>query len=104
MPSPSIPPPKPDLTRDRDHDGDVDLADDLAHDLDHDGDIDINDREQNDLDNDQDIDIADQGLEAGQGATSQKVGTKLGWNKDGGSWKKPDAATTQQQSQGPKVG
>lgn len=101
MPTP--PPARPDLSRDRDHDGDVDLADDLALDLDHDGDIDIHDREQNDIDNDRDIDIADRSLEAGEGQTSNQVGTKMGWSKDGSSWKKPDASTTQQQSLGPKM-
>lgn len=93
---------RPDLSRDRDHDGDVDLADDLVNDLDHDGDIDLNDRENNDIDNDQDIDHADHALEAAGNTTAASVGESLGWKKDQTGWKNPDTSMQQKQSLGQK--
>lgn len=78
-----VPPKKPDLSRDLDHDGDVDLADDRTLDLDHDGVIDAADQEEADLDHDHDIDATDHTL-----AAKQSVGEVLGMTKTGQSWQK----------------
>lgn len=86
-------PDKPDLSRDLDHDGDIDLADDRRLDLDGDGSIDLADREEMDLDNDQDIDTADQAL---QEAQRQRVGTAMGFQKSGQIWQRSSDGSTQQ--------
>lgn len=100
MPTPPpAPDNKPDLSRDLDHNGLVDAADDRSRDLDHDGVIDSGDRLEKDLNDDNSIDGTDQ-----KQPIRQSVGTALGWNKDGGSWKPPETNIAQQQKQGPKVG
>ncbi|HYF35106.1 MAG TPA: hypothetical protein VD994_07460 [Prosthecobacter sp.] len=81
---------RPDLSKDLDRDGDIDLADDRTNDLNRDGRIDANDSELNDVDNDTDIDAADRALEDAP-AESQSVGASLGWSKGGGGWNRPDA-------------
>jgi len=93
-------PPPPDLSRDLNHDGKVDGADDPSRDLDHDGRIDAMDRVEEDINHDHIIDSTDRELETAM----PKVGTTLGWNKDGQSWKRPETSQSQQQSLGPKVG
>lgn len=88
------PPKKIDLSRDLDHDGDVDLADDRSRDLDHDGVIDSADEEEADLDRDHDIDSTDRALTA-----KKSVGAVLGMSKAG----QGSQSQTQQQSTAPKI-
>lgn len=94
---PTTPPPqqpKPDLSRDLDHNGIVDSLDDRSRDLDRDGVIDNADRQEKDLNRDNKIDGADQ--------TKQqvpKVGTVLGYTKDGDSWTPPEQNNKIQQQQ-----
>jgi hypothetical protein len=99
MPTP--PPQKPDPSRDLDHNGIVDAADDRSRDLDRDGVIDTADRQEKDLNRDNVIDGTDQ-----KQKQAQKVGTTMGWSKDGESWKPPEEANKQAQQQkiGPRLG
>lgn len=98
-------PQKPDMTRDLDGDGDVDLADDVTRDLDRDGRIDGEDREINDLDNDNDIDARDRELKRQQEETQKEsVGSSLGLSKKNGIWQKPDAEKLEIAVRGPKLG
>ncbi len=89
---------KTDLSRDLDHNGLVDAADDRSRDLDRDGVIDTADRSQKDLNHDNLIDGTDQQLQA-----KNNVGTDLGWTKNQGSWTPAEPAKVQQQSQGHKT-
>ena len=91
-------PKKPDPSRDLDHDGDVDLADDRSRDLDHDGGIDGADREENDIDNDQDIDSSDRSIKE-----KNSVGSSLGWKKDDKGWQRSDRSNSQQQGRSTSV-
>ncbi|RBP42677.1 hypothetical protein DES53_106386 [Roseimicrobium gellanilyticum] len=101
---PTTPPPqqpKPDLSRDLDHNGIVDASDDRSRDLDRDGVIGTGDRQEKDLNRDNKIDGSDQ--------TKQevpKVGTVLGYTKDGESWTPPEQNNKiqQQQTIRPKLG
>ncbi|WP_395735989.1 hypothetical protein [Prosthecobacter sp.] len=88
------PPKKTDLSRDLDHDGDVDLADDRSRDLDHDGVIDSADEEEADIDRDHDIDATDRTL-----AAKKSVGEALGMTKAG----QGSQSQAQQQSIAPKI-
>ena len=99
MPTP--PPNKPDLSRDLDHNGIVDAADDRSRDLDRDGVIDTADRQEKDLNRDNVIDGTDQTKQQ-----APKVGTVMGWSKDGESWTPPEQTNKiqQQQKLGPKLG
>ncbi|GEP42438.1 hypothetical protein [Brevifollis gellanilyticus] len=92
-------------SRDLDHDGDVDLADDASNDLNRDGRIDANDREEFDLDNDNDIDAADRELKQKQDSNGQSVGASLGWRKGAQSWNKEGQGQgNQPPPAGPKLG
>ncbi len=99
-----------DLSRDLDHDGDVDLADDRTNDLNRDGRIDGADSESLDRDSDNDIDAADRLQEDGpaqeqEQAQKESVGAKLGWSKSsGGSWNRPDSHSQSQSLNAPKQG
>jgi hypothetical protein len=88
------PPKKIDLSRDLDHDGDVDLADDRSRDLDHDGVIDSADEEEADIDRDHDIDATDRSL-----AAKKSVGEVLGMPKAG----QGSQSQAKQQSTAPKI-
>lgn len=101
---PTTPPPqqpKPDLSRDLDHNGIVDALDDRSRDLDRDGVIDTADRQEKDLNRDNVIDGTDQKQQQ-----QQKVGTAMGWTKDGESWTPPEQTNKVQQQQklGPRLG
>jgi hypothetical protein len=98
MPTPPPAPEKPDLSRDLDHNGIVDAADDRSRDLNHDGVIDGNDRQERDLNHDNVIDGTDQELQA-----RQNVGASMGWSNEGGSWKPLENDESQKRKQEPKV-
>jgi len=97
-------PKKTDLSKDLNHDGIVDSADDRSRDLNRDGVIDSVDRQEKDLNHDNVIDSTDRKQKVD--ANQTQVGTKLGWTKDDDAqaWKRPETSNSQAQSQSRKIG
>ncbi|MDB6140643.1 MAG: hypothetical protein JWO94_3715 [Verrucomicrobiaceae bacterium] len=99
-----MPPAVPDPSRDLNHDGIVDAADNPIGDRNHDGIIDSTDDEAEDRNHDHIIDSTDREPAVEQAQAQNSVGASMGWSKNEQCWERPETAQAQTQAQAAKLG